>query len=179
MGSSYNDYIKNHKDNVYKGFQWLIKHLPDTFQNEEITIKVEQNIKYHDESKFSEEEYEAYDNYFYGSAVPDPDIVYEFNKAWLHHIHNNPHHWQYWVLINDEPKEGETYLEIPDEYIIEMICDWWSFSWKLNKLNEIFDWYDEHKTQIRMHHNSREKIEKILNKMKLVLETMDSKFWTI
>lgn len=29
---------------------------------------------------------------------------YRFNIAWLKHIHRNPHHWQYWILLNDNGK---------------------------------------------------------------------------
>ncbi len=28
-----------------------------------------------------------------------------FNTAWLKHIHRNPHHWQHWVLFEDNPSE--------------------------------------------------------------------------
>ena len=56
-----------------------------------------------------------------------------------------PHHWQYWVLINDNPEEGEVLIEMPYNYILEMICDWWAFSWAKGNLNEIFPWYEERK----------------------------------
>ena len=60
----------------------------------------------HDQSKYDEEEYEAYDDYFYGKEGKDEDdiavIDNAFDYAWLHHIHHNPHHWQYWVLVNDD-----------------------------------------------------------------------------
>lgn len=39
------------------------------------------------------------------------EVVENFNRAWLLHIHRNPHHWQHWVLINDDPELGETVLE--------------------------------------------------------------------
>ena len=83
----------------------------------------------HDESKNDPDEYNAYDDYFYGKNR-SYGVVMAFKQAWLEHIHRSPHHWQHWVLINDEPEEGEVILEMPYEYIIEMICDWWSFSWK-------------------------------------------------
>ncbi len=45
--------------------------------------------------------------------------------------------------------------------ILEMICDWWSFSWKTGNLYEIFNWYDAHKDYIKMHPKSRKKVETI------------------
>lgn len=47
-------------------------------------------------------------------------------------------------------------------YIIEMICDWWAFSWEKGNLSEIFSWYDEHKDYIKLHPNTRETVEDIL-----------------
>lgn len=82
------------------------------------------------------------------------------------HIHRNPHHWQHWVLINDDPEEGEILLEMPYCYILEMICDWWSFSWEKRSLFEIFLWYDEHRDYIKLHSNTRKIVEGILNRMR-------------
>ena len=90
----------------------------------------------------------------------------QFNHAWLHHIHNNAHHWQYWILNNDDPNKGEIILDMPDNYIFEMICDWWSFSWAKGNLYEIFDWYNERKNYIKLSDKTRKKVEDILEKMK-------------
>lgn len=76
-----------------------------------------------------------------------------------------PHHWQYWVLINDDPEEGEIVLEMPYCYILEMICDWWSFSWFKGNLLEIFSWYEEHKNYIKLHPNTRKLVEDILSRI--------------
>jgi hypothetical protein len=89
-------------------------------------------------------------------------VVQDINKAWLLHIHRNPHHWQYWVLINDNPEEGENLIEMPYNYIIEMVCDWWAFSWAKGDLTEVFKWLDEHKDYIKLHPNSRKTVESIL-----------------
>lgn len=164
MSQEYNEYIVQHKDNVTKGFEWLKNNLPEIF-DETILNECENNIiRWHDESKMSSEEYDAYDAYFYGNNR-SYDIVNYFNYAWLHHIHNNPHHWQYWILINDDPNKGEILLDMPDCYIIEMICDWWSFSWKQDNLNEIFKWYEERKNYIKLSDYTRKKVEDILSKM--------------
>jgi hypothetical protein len=88
----------------------------------------------------------------------------------MNHIHRNPHHWQHWVLVNDDPEEGEVLLEMPEIYIVEMICDWWSFSWsKDTDLTEIFKWYDERKDYIKLHRNTRRRVEIIFNVMEHLL----------
>ena len=59
---------------------------------------------------------------------------------------------------------------MPDCYIIEMICDWWSFSWKQENLYEIFKWYEERKDYIKLSDYTRKKVEDILNKMHIILD---------
>lgn len=45
-----------------------------------------------------------------------------FDRAWLKHIHRNPHHWQYWLLQQDD---GRRILLLPPADVIdEMVCDW-------------------------------------------------------
>ena len=115
------------------------------------------------------DEYNAYDKYFYGGNCSF-GVVQAFNYAWLLHIHRNPHHWQHWVLINDNPKEGEVIMDMQYNYVIEMICDWWSFSWKTGNLYEIFTWYDDRKDYIKLSTNTRIVVEMILEKMRRKLE---------
>lgn len=101
-------------------------------------------------------------------------MVQDFNKAWLAHIHRNPHHWQHWVLINDDPKLGEIVLDMPYEYIIEMICDWWAFSWSSGNLYEIFNWYNEHEEYMKLSEKTRKTVEDILDKIKKKLDDMNA-----
>lgn len=134
--------------------------LPDLFSKVDLhTMKTQ--ILNHDASKNSPEEYGAYDRYFYGGNKSFR-VVQDFRKAWLHHIHENSHHWQHWVLNNDEPEEGEVILEMDYIYIIEMICDWWAFSWQKGDLSEIFSWYDKHYKYIKLAPNTRKTVEDIL-----------------
>lgn len=108
--------------------------------------------------------------YWFRNNLPEYLTGEEFNKAWLHHIYSNPHHWQHWVLINDEAEEGIVTLRMPYQYVIEMICDWWAFSWNKGNLYEIFDWYDKHKDHMKLHNDTRELVEEILSKMKEKLD---------
>lgn len=166
MSQQYDNYLKEHLDNVVKGCKWLIGNLPEIFLDDNNTSEVLYQCQFkHDRSKYNANEYDAYDQYFYGGNKSF-EVVQNFNKAWLIHIHNNPHHWQHWVLLNDEPDEGEIILDMPDNYIIEMICDWWSFSWKTGNLYEIFNWYDKRKNYIKLSKATREKVENILHSIR-------------
>ena len=175
MSEAYDLYLQEHKSNLLKGYCWFEDNLPEIFKsNPQLMTKTRWQIEYnHDTSKSDKEEYEAYDEYFYGRNK-SYSVVQNYKKAWLHHIHNNPHHWQYWIIINDDPKEGMTILDMPDNYILEMICDWWSFSMKTGKLTEIFDWYEERKNYIKLHPNSRKTLESILGQIKIKLEEQNN-----
>ena len=167
MSHQYEQYLNQHKENVKKGFYWIRDNIPELIKP---GYDLEHQICFvHDSSKTEQDEYGAYDAYFYGGNKSF-SVVQNFNKAWLLHIHRNPHHWQYWVLINDNQDEGEILIEMPYNYILEMICDWWSFSWAKGNLNDIFYWYEEHKNHIKLHPNARKKVETILDLMKTKLE---------
>lgn len=168
MSEKYDEYIRDHVANVRKGYLWLKANVPHVL-NDISESDLEHAINNHDFSKNSEEEYDAYDAYFYGENK-SAEVMKNFHRAWLHHIQNNPHHWQHWVLINDEPTEGFVPLEMPKVYIVEMICDWWSFSWKAGNLYEIFDWYKQRKDYIDLHENTRAFVEDILNEIYFWLE---------
>lgn len=175
MSFDYDAYLSQHKANVKKGLDWIRENLPELIGKDisfNGTVDYEWQIGMaHDESKTQPDEYEAYDAYFYGGNR-SYDVVQAFNKAWLMHIHRNPHHWQHWVLINDEPDEGEVLIQMPYNYIVEMICDWWAFSWAKGDLTEIFKWYEAHKDHIKLHEASRASVEYILNRIEEKLEEL-------
>ena len=163
MSREYNNYLEQHRENVGKGYKWMVELIPEVIYDIEADLD-HQIIFSHDFSKDDFEEYDAYDRYFYGGNK-SYQVVEDFRRAWLRHIHNNPHHWQYWILFNDEPEEGMIVMDMPDNYIIEMICDWWAFSWKDGNLEEIFSWYDEHKDYMKLSDRTRAKVEDILERI--------------
>ncbi len=162
MSQEYDTYLKNHREGVMQAFRWISDNCPCL-----VPYEVEQqtmlNIMQHDASKNDREEYYAYDKYFNG-ASKSFKVVDDFNRAWLHHIHNNPHHWQHWVLLEDDPENGQTVkcLQMPEEYVLEMVCDWWSFSFAKGNLREIFDWYDAHKSKMKLHPGTKALVERYL-----------------
>lgn len=161
MSVAYDEYLTTHIENVKLGIAWLYDHIPYVRSLVPNMVDLISLGYFHDNSKYEPDEYDAYNDYFYGEK--SAEVRKAFKYAWLHHIHSNPHHWQYWVLINDdEPMEA---LEMPETYVIEMIADWWSFSWKSNNLFGIFDWYEKHSKGMILHAKTRELVEKILSLM--------------
>ena len=168
MSKLYDQYLATHHSNVFNAYYWINDHLPELLIGGKDYKRI--IVLTHDQSKRESDEYHAYDAYFYGSDKSQK-VYDEFKRAWLLHIHRNPHHWQHWVLINDDPNEGETLLEMPYEQILAMICDWWSCSWSKGDKYEIFTWYDEHKDYIKLNDSTRATIEDILEKIKNKLDS--------
>jgi len=179
----YCDYLNKHIANVKKGYKWLLENIPEVIDNDIIKEeeyhygKLENIINIHDESKYSpgggessyyylSQEFEPYAEYFYGTKTEEVEKA--FDLAWLHHQHVNPHHWQYWILREDE--DGKKVLDMPNIFIIEMICDHWSFSWSKDNLYEIFKWYDDNKKKIIFSDKTKQTYESILNKIKEKLD---------
>lgn len=188
MSWDYDSYLYTHINNVEIGFDWIMVNIPAADILEILPginfVRISENIRRHDASKKSSDEYKAYDDYFYGERTQE--VKDAFNLAWLNHIHHNPHHWQHWVLIQDKGNADSYYsgkfvaLDMPDNYILEMICDWWSFSWKKHTdtpgfdltagLYEIFNWYESNKDMIIFSAKTRNKVERFL---KLLRDTLD------
>ena len=105
----------------------------------------------HDISKFLPSEFIPYARYFYGYPNTN-DIPFEvendFDVAWLKHIHRNKHHWQHWILHEDC---GNTkFLFIPYNYTVEMYCDWIGAGIAITGTNNIKEWFEENKNNIRL-----------------------------
>lgn len=150
-------YILEHIDRVQQFADWLKEKLPELF--DEIDINVfDDLIKEHDASKFSEEEFEPYAQKWFNNSGKTP----EYEAAWTHHWMRNEHHPEFWL--------GE---DMPYIYILEMICDWGSFSIKSGDFRELSDFYynkakdDEEKN---LSDATKEIIEDILDKIDSVLD---------
>lgn len=171
MSKEYDLYLQEHKTNVKKGFEWIKENLPELIPNDTRLDLTHQIAFAHDASKDKLDEYEPNDTYFYGGNR-SYQVVQDFNYAWLKYIHINPYHWQHWVLLCVEPDKGEIILDMPYNYILEMICDWWAFSWKSENLYSIFDWYSNHKAYIKLSDKTRKTVDDILGKIHSKLDEL-------
>lgn len=160
--TDYPQYIKTHTDAVRNAFYYLKDIGAFSGMADAEIKKCERMVGKHDHSKYGDDEWDAYDAYFYGKSRSF-EVVENFKRAWLHHIHENKHHWQHWVLIGDDKGEGLEAIEIPDCYIMEMVCDWFSFSLMNHNIENILNWYAEHRDTIIMHERTRRKVEDILD----------------
>lgn len=163
MIDEYDEYLHKHINAVKTAFDWLVTNLPELFKDYDADVLGSIMIS-HDASKWDDEEYFAYCEYFYGEHKDESWVQEDFDFAWLHHQHNNPHHWQHWLLREDD---GNTKaLEMEYINVVEMICDHWAFSWVKGDLFEIFNWYAQNKEKMILHPNTQELYESILDKIK-------------
>ena len=125
--------------------------------SEEEMEKVSDNIMHHDDSKYSNDEFGPYRHWFYPIEGEEKNKL-AYDKAWLHHLHNNPHHWQYWVNINDDGSKEA--IEMDEIYLAELFCDWVGMSYKFH--NNPNDFYNQRKEGIILAPLTRKKLEALL-----------------
>lgn len=165
MSKQYDAYLNKHIENVKLAYSYLKPYLKkyDVITSDTILEHLEKRIEKHDAGKFDKQEYAAYDEYFFGPKPTKESVKVQFDYAWLHHIKHNSHHWEAWVIPGDKA------LEIPTSYVVEMICDWWSFGLGNNNPTELFDWYKEHSKKMIFHPNTSKLVEELLGLVKLVI----------
>jgi len=130
----------------------------------------------HDFSKLLPSEFIPYARYFYGNNSdirkgrdetgyykPTDTGDKDFDYAWLLHQKRNKHHWQWWVLPEDEG--GIKVLEMPDKYILEMICDWIGAGKAQGFGNNTKEWYNKNKHKMQLHPNTRKKVEELIESL--------------
>jgi len=137
----------------------------------------------HDWSKFLPSEFFPYARYFYGPEELPLAAMYgnqrmwailtgcykeaverRFNIAWLKHQHRNSHHWQHWVLRNDD---GTTEpIEMPVPVVYEMVCDWIGAGRAIHgrydtadPCKEAREWYLKNQEKMLLHPETRRLVE--------------------
>ena len=80
-----------------------------------------------------------------------------FDRAWLLHQHRNPHHWQFYVLLEDSG--AEKVLPIPDRYRREMVADWKGAGRAIHGKDETKEWYLKTKAGRKLHPETQAWVE--------------------
>lgn len=137
----YLDYIERHYDNVQKawkliddkcankGFKW---HWDDHCWH-----IIDQEVKSHDLSKLSAEEFTQYRQFFYpcDGEEKNKDL---FKEAWEHHKENNIHHWQSWT--KKHPNE--------EVFLVMMLVDWVAMGFEFGDTAKSY--YEKNKDEIKL-----------------------------
>ena len=125
----------------------------------------------HDWRKFRPSEWFPYVRSFYNpdgskrvvrdeTGYYDPaKISAEFDYAWLSHQHNNKHHWQYWMLVQDE--DEDKLLPMRNKYRKEMLADWRGAG-RAQGEPDTKSWYLKNQHKIKLHPGTRTWVEEQL-----------------
>lgn len=153
--TNYLNYIKEHIQNVIKAFEIFFQPIledPTVMINSEYYSDqefrdacriAEENIQHHDDSKFSDDEFDGYRAKYFPTKAEEVDDDFQklvnsaYQNSWYHHYKHNHHHPLYWM---DE--ETNTPKDMSLDAIIEMICDWEAMSIKMGQ--DTLDWYENH-----------------------------------
>ena len=165
---NYNTYLKNHKENVLKAFNLLYDYVNGSILNFGELKKEDllNQIKAHDDSKFKSDEYKFYANYFFGERTEK--VKEEFKNASKLHRSRNLHHPEYW--------EKNGIINMPDRYLFEMICDWWSFYLADGEPEEVFDWYEKNYKKFNFCKENQEKINKMFDVIEALCKQYTGKY---
>jgi len=120
-------------------------------------------LEIHDQSKFSISEFPDYALHFFGGGNPEG-----FSEAWLHHIHNNPHHWQHWIYPqgytpNNTTVEAGGVVYMPQHYALEMVADWMGASMAYTGSWDMQKWLWDNMPKITLHSKTAIYVRSVLD----------------
>lgn len=115
----------------------------------------ESQLAIHDNSKWTEHEFPYYAAFYHGDDKENPVVADGYAYAWLHHVHNNPHHWQHWMFPdNHVPRNSSVengVVRMPNWFAIEMIADWMGSSMAYTGSWDMQDWLYKNMPRIHLH----------------------------
>ncbi len=130
----------------------------------------------HDWTKFLPSEWFPYARYFYekdgtkrqrrdktGYYKPTDTGDAAFDFAWLLHQKRNRHHWQWWMLPEDDG--GTKILDMPFEDRLEMFCDWKGAARAQGVENhrDVRPWYEKNKANMQLSTFTRRRVDEMVS----------------
>jgi len=133
----------------------------------------------HDFSKFRWSEFAPYARYFYNPdgtkrTMRDKTGYYKpadtgdqiFDFAWFLHQKRNDHHWQWWIVPEDDDpahtfKGSLRVFPMSKVAAIEMFCDW-KGAGRAQGTPDTRDWYEHNRAKLILHPSTRAKVEQWL-----------------
>lgn len=124
----------------------------------------------HDLSKYSPVEFIPGAKYYQGGKRSPNNAQREaegVSTAWLHHKGRNKHHFEYWIDYSLGEGFPFTGMEMPVEYVAEMICDRVAASKNYQGKNYTqhhpLEYYNHGRDHYLLHPNTRALMEKLLH----------------
>lgn len=140
----YLDYIERHYDNVQKAWRLINMKCPNNefrfMHDDYVWNMIDSEVKRHDISKLSAEEFTQYRQFFFPTNKEDKDKGL-FDKAWEHHKLHNEHHWQTWT----ERYKNDIYA---DAFLLMNIVDWVAMGFEFGDTAK--NYYEKNKEKIAL-----------------------------
>lgn len=136
----------------------------DEFMQAINLLIINRDVEMHDNSKWSEEEFDPYRAWWYPTEYEKSlgkDFELErkqnFKKAWDHHRFTNDHHGDFWYDF-----ETNTAKDMPLHCIIHMLSDWIAMGMEYHSSTK--DWYENKAVDEKKHLSepTKLKLEEIL-----------------
>lgn len=119
----------------------------------------------HDWHKILPGEWFPYANFFYaekdardktGYYKPTDTGDSAFDFAWLLHQKRADHHWQWWILAEDEG--GVKIFPMSPKARLEMVCDWYGASMAQGNgdWDGVREWWEANNHKMQLHPETRE-----------------------
>lgn len=177
--AEYYNVVGAHRNNVVKAYEMIVKDPKSQIVIEGIPVynydtpSLEDAIKNHDMSKYSDAEFYAYRKWhnptshekFLMETDDDYRLAAEaaYEEAWDHHKRNNDHHPEWWCY--DENGNSVEPRDMTIEAILHMICDWQSCDMTYG--GNIHDWWTKNKGEKAkvMSENTFRIVESIMEKI--------------
>jgi hypothetical protein len=80
--------------------------------------------------------------------------------AWLLHQRRNSHHWQAWILRNDDGSVKT--LPMPERFAREMVADWIGAGRAISGRQNPRPWYEDNKHKMQLHPDTRRLVERVM-----------------
>jgi hypothetical protein len=138
----YLNYVEEHYDNVQKAWKVVQEKCTDMafISDDFIWYHIDQEVKNHDKSKLSHEEFIPYRQRFFadkGEQIRNG----AFDKAWTHHKKHNLHHWESWTGQN--PNDHGQAI-----HCVHMVVDWMAMGYKFGDTAQAY--YEKNKDKIHL-----------------------------
>jgi hypothetical protein len=140
----YLDYFERHYDNVQRAWA-LINEKCDNkgfrfMYDDFVWHTIDTEVKAHDDSKLSANEFTQYRNYWFAATNEEKDQA-GYLAAWEHHKEHNEHHWQNWTAKHSANPYG-------DAFLVMNIVDWVAMGFEFGDTAR--DYYEKNKEEIKL-----------------------------
>lgn len=108
-------------------------------------------------SKLSWLELNGYVRYIFVDKDKD-----KFQLVWNHHLKNNKHHPEYWIIPNKKDGHKMEVLDMPEKYVREMVADWHGAGMAYVGHDDVTEWFEGNHKRFNFSDKTKEILKVVL-----------------